>query len=177
MATETISMIMSDLAAAKNLTALNNLSHDPVSRKALENAGAQAIVLNLASTIPQTAATWLESMPEYQLSPAYSDLAGKWAALNPQDASRWVNSLKEGNNKNHAIAGLINTVKIAQPVDALRWAAEITDPDYQTKIVKAVTPLLLDQDTNEIQRVIEQSKFSDETRALLRAVQENMARD
>lgn len=78
---------------------------------------------------PETAAQWLESLPDYAASPpAVKGLASAWASYDESAAVAWVETLPAGPARDGAAAGLANSISRCQPDEGWRWAASIADP-------------------------------------------------
>ncbi len=138
----------------------------------------RAALLGLSNTIarrnPEAFSQILEESPAEDLSPnTYRITAREWLKKDSLNGSKWVDRLPKGNNRDHAIIGLVDALRGSDPKSAFVWAADIESPGRRRQTLRNALYTLAQDEPEAALEIFDQTELSEQDRESIRNVLPN----
>lgn len=127
----------------------------------------RAALSQWAGSSPESAAKFVERMPEAERSGPMESVVGNWAARDTASAAAWLDRQPAGPSKDAALRTLSRKIAQEDPEAALTWARGISNEKDRLRQTESIARDWLRQDPNSARSWISTSTLPEETRKRL----------
>jgi len=120
-----------------------------------------------AGNSPESAARYVERLPESERSGAIQAVVNQWASKDTEAAANWLRQQPQGAAKDSAISSIAHTISREDPQTAMDWAATISDPANRNRQIEGLARDWLRQDAASARAWISTSNLPDDSRQRL----------
>ncbi|MGC6506115.1 MAG: hypothetical protein ACON39_06040 [Coraliomargaritaceae bacterium] len=112
----------------------------------------------------ETAVQWLEKMPEVseeQQIRLYGDVTRNYFRQDPMEASKWVENLKAGPERDQSVETLVQNVSDSDPEAAFIWAQTLRDDNKRERSLQQTLQKWIQKDPEAAENAIRAAEITD----------------